>query len=172
MTLRLRNRRQTPSSLPKDWREAVPDRPQPRRRLRGGRLVPVKADPVSRKARITTGVNSKAVRGQLDGRYAFARAVSTYEREYREHVGEDCSVALADMCRSAAIHKAVFNLALARVMDAGPLDDKDEARAAYEAWRRADSDLRQVLHVLGLQKRKKELPDLHTYLQQRAKEAE
>lgn len=55
------------------------------------------------------------------------------------------SVVLADLCRSAAIHKAAFNLALARLMDSGPYDDADQARPAYEALRRADADLPRAL---------------------------
>ena len=175
MKLHLRNRAATlpaqprdKSALPRDWVDSLPNRASRRRRLRNGRLVPVKADPRSRKVRITTGVESRAIRGELDRRYAFARTVSTYEREYREHVGAD-SVVLRDLCRSAAIHKAVFNLALQRLMDSGPLDDQDRVRAAYEAWRTADRDLREVSRGLGLERREKPLPDLQAYLSEKTK---
>jgi hypothetical protein len=128
-------------------------------------LVPIKSEPVNRKVRIVTGVNSRAVRGELDQRFAFAKMISEYEREYREHLG-DCSVPMADLCRSAAIHKAVRNVALARFIQPGPFDDKDQARAAYEACRRADADLGQVLRTLGLEKREKPVPDLRDYIEQ------
>jgi hypothetical protein len=168
MTLRLRNKRQTESALSRDWRDMVPNRPQPRRRLKGGRLVPVKSDPVSRRIRITTGVDSKAVRGELDQRFGFAKAISTYTEQYRAHVASD-SVVMDDLCRSAAVHKAIRNLALAR-MNGQPFDNADQARAAYEALRRADADHRAVLAVLGIQRREKEIPDLQSYLAQKAKE--
>jgi len=167
MKLRIRDRTTVRPALPADWRASVPDRPQRPRRVKDGRLVPIKSDPVSRKVRIVTGIDSRAIRGELDQRFAFAKMISTYEREYREHVGSD-SVVLQDLCRSAAIHKAVFNLALSRLSDAGPLDGEDGARAAYEAWRRADADLRDVLRLLGLERKAKEVPDLRTYIAHKA----
>jgi hypothetical protein len=119
--------------------------------------------------RITTGAESRAIRGELDQRFAFAKRISIYEKEYREHVGSD-SVVLHDLCRSAAIHKAVFNLALARLMERGPLDDADQARAAYETWRRADADLREVARSLGLKRTEAPAPTLAEYLEQKAGE--
>jgi hypothetical protein len=124
------------------------------------------------KVAITTGVHSRSVWGALDQRFGFAKTISTYEREYREHVGEGLSVVMADYCRSAGTAKAIRNLALRRLMDAGPLDEKDETRAAYESYRKADADLREILRVLGLEKREKELPSLPEYLAAKAREKE
>lgn len=59
---------------------------------------------------------------------------------------------MADYCRSAGTAKAIRNLALARLMKTGPLDDKDEARAAYESYRKADADLRNILRTLGIER--------------------
>jgi hypothetical protein len=119
----------------------------------------------ARKVGITTGLDSRAIRGELDQRFAFARAVTAYAEEYRAHVASD-SVVMDDLCRSAAIHKAIKHLALAR-MDGQPFDNADQARAAYEALRRADADHRSILAVLGIQRREKPVPDLQDYLRQK-----
>jgi hypothetical protein len=157
------------SALPGDWRESLPDRPSRPRHRRNGRLVPVKSEPLSRKVRITTGQDSRAVRGELDLRYSFAKEIARYTAEYQEHLGDSRSVVQDDLCRSAARHKAIMNLSLYRFMSAGPLDDKDQARAAYEAFRRADADHRSVLGLLGIPRREKDVPDLHTYLAQKSR---
>jgi len=153
MKLRLRNRSKVGSTLPADWRASLPDRPQPRRRRKNGRLVPIKSDPRSRKVRIVTGTASKAVRGELDQRYSFSRVVNGYLLEYRQHVGPDRSVVLDDLCRSAAVHKTCANLSLVRLREAIARDDSDEAKAAYEVWRAADREHREVARLLGIPRR-------------------
>jgi hypothetical protein len=116
----------------------------------------------ARKVGIVTGVNSRAIRGELDQRFAFARTVSRYTKEYEAHCGDD-SVVLRDLIHSAATLKTVRNMALDRLMKRGPFDDADEALAAYRAFRVADSDLREVLRALPLKKVEKQ-EDLPTYL--------
>jgi hypothetical protein len=111
---------------------------------------------------IVTGVNSRAIRGELDRRYLFARKVSEYIKEYEAHCGEQ-SLVLTDLIHSAAVCKVVRNLALDRLMKRGPFDDADEALAAYRAFRTADSDLREVLRGLPLRKVEKQ-EDLTSYL--------
>jgi hypothetical protein len=151
-------------ALSRDWIDSLPNHPRRWRRRSGGRMEPLKRpDAAMRKpakVAIVTGVNSRAVRGELDQRFAFAKATSTYTEEYRQHVGSDRSVVMDDLCRSAARHKAIMNLALARLMERGPLDTKDNIRAAYEAFRKADADHREVIRLLGIQRREKEIPRL------------
>jgi hypothetical protein len=77
---------------------------------------------------------------------------------------------MADYCHSAGTAKAIRNLALARLLEAGPLDDKDETRAAYESYRKADADLREILRTLGVERREKPIPDLSEYLAQKARD--
>jgi hypothetical protein len=106
--------------------------------------VPVKYERSSRKQRITTGLDSKAIRGELDQRYSFARVVTGYLTEYRAHVGPDRSVVLDDLCRSAAVHKTVANMNLTRLREAITRQHPDEANEAYEVWRTADREHREV----------------------------
>jgi hypothetical protein len=84
MAIKLRQERQTAnrraarpkcSVLPALWRAAIPALPKTAKRA--GR---------SQKVGIVTGVHSRAVRGELDQRFAFAKAVSEYTEEYRAHV--------------------------------------------------------------------------------------
>ena len=161
-------RKRSASALPRDWVESLPTRSQRVRRRLNGRLIPVKR-PDARKrgpsrVAIVTGLDAKAVRGELDQRFGFAKAVSTYTREYQEQLGDRRSIAQDDYCRSAGTAKAIRNLALARLMNSGPFDNADEARAAYENYRRADADLRDVLRHIGLERREKPVPDLAAYL--------
>jgi hypothetical protein len=53
-------------------------------------------------------------------------------------------------------------------MEGGPFDNKDEARTSYENYRKADSDLRDVLRVIGLRPPPREAPDLQSYLRSKA----
>ena len=80
--------------------------------------MPIKYERLSRKQRITTGLASKAIRGELHQRYGFARVVTDYLTKYRTHVGPDRSVVLDDLCRSAAVHKTVANMNLTRLREA------------------------------------------------------
>jgi hypothetical protein len=152
------------SALPSDWVDSLPNRAQPPRRLKGGHLVPIKGEPQSRKVRIVTGAHSKAIRGELDGRYSFSRVVTGYLSEYRPHVGPDRSVVLDDLCRSAAVHKTCANLSLVRLREAIARDDSDEAKAAYEVWRAADREHREVARLLGIPRREKAVRSLSEVL--------
>src|SRR5262245_11385895 len=118
-----RRRLSTRPGLPADWVQSLPDRPQRPRRRAEGRLLPMKRpDPRRRRPHrvaIVTGLDAKAVRGELDRRFGFARAVSAFTREYQEQLGDRRSVAQDDYCRSAGTAKAIRNLALARLMDSG-----------------------------------------------------
>src|SRR5881392_307992 len=97
------------SALPRDWVQSLPDRRKRRRAdsARSGR---------PKKFGIVTGVNSRAVRGELDQRFGFARTINKYLAEYRAHAGDDRSVVMDDLAVSAARHKAIANLALNRLM--------------------------------------------------------
>jgi hypothetical protein len=117
---------------------------------------------------IVHGSDSRAVRGELDRRFAFAKATSRYTEEYRAHVGSDRTVAMDDLCISAARHKALANLAYSKLRE-GPFDSEDNIRAVYEAFRRADADHRSVLASLGIERRERPIPDLQTYLASKAK---
>ena len=115
---------------------------------------------------IVHGSDSRAVRGELDGRFAFAKATSRYMEQYRQHVGPDRTIAMDDLCISAARHKALANLAYSRLKD-GPFDSEGEIRAVYEAFRRADSDHRSVLASIGIERRERQVPELSEYLKQK-----
>lgn len=152
------------SALPKDWRDSLPDRASRPRRRSNGQLVPIKSEPHARKVRITTGMYSKAIRGDLDQRYLFGRVVSGYLAEYHQHVGEDRSVVQADLCRSAAVHKACTLMSLGRLEDALACGDSEEASAAYEAWCTADRRHHEVARLLGIPRREAPVPDLNDYI--------
>src|SRR4051812_22828559 len=123
-------------ALPREWIESLPQRPPRARRRVNGRLVVLKrpdlAKRTPKRVRIVTGLDARSVRGELDQRFGFAKAISGYTREYQAHLGPVRSVAMDDLCRSAGTAKAIRNLALARLMRGGPFDKADEARAAYE----------------------------------------
>lgn len=145
----------------------------PLRRRRNGRDVRLKnaasaANARAQKVGIVTGAGSRAVWGELDRRFSFAKAVGTYANEYRTHAGSDRPVTVDDLCVAAARHKALANLAYTELMRGGLFASDGSLRPAYDAFRKADADLRAVLSLLGLERREQQVPSLHEVLNSEA----
>lgn len=141
----------------------------PLRRRENGRLVRVKnaasaANARPKKVAIVYGGASRAIWGALDKRTVLGKAVAAFEAEFRQHAGPDRAATKDDLCVSAARHKALASIAFADLMERGLFDDKGSARPALEAFRRADSELRECLRLLGLKRRSEQVPSLDDYL--------
>ena len=110
-----------------------------------------------RKVHVVHAGGSKAILGELDGRTTLGRVVRSDEARYQEHVGPDRTAPIDDLCRSAARHRAIANLAFAELVQHGVIDPTGNPRPAYEAFRKADGDLRAVVSMLGLKRKVREV---------------
>lgn len=141
------------------------------RRREGGRLVPVRSPASARngkpkKLHITgPGTSSRAL---LHGSFHLGTRLGKAWRERCDaltaHVGGDPSEAqrvLIDQC--ARLHLLV-QFAWAEVLRAGAFE-KGEPRPAFDAFRRAAADEREVLRLLGLERKHKPLPKLSDVLE-------
>src|SRR5262245_34586770 len=112
---------------------------------------------IPKKAHVVHAGGSKAILGELDGRTTLGRVVRLDEARYQEHVGPDRTAPIDDLCRSAARHRAIANLAFADLVQHGVIDSAGSPRPTYEAFRKADGDLRAVLSMLGLKRQVREI---------------
>lgn len=154
-----------------------PDRPdrgslkRKRKRIPGSydRLVKNTASAKNAKPkslRIVTGLASKTLQqGRIDRRTILGRLEQKYITEYRAHVGE-MTVVSNDLCTLAARKKLIANIAYAKVHELGVFDGVGNLQPAFDAFRRASSDLLDVLRLLGLERKAKDVtpPDLQTYI--------
>lgn len=110
--------------------------------------------------RIVTGLASKTLhQGRIDRRTTLGRLEQKYIAEYRAHVGEMTIVA-DDLCRMAARKKLLAHIAYAKVYELGVFDGAGNLQPAFDAFRKASSDLLDVLRLLGLERRQKQVLDV------------
>jgi hypothetical protein len=142
----------------------------PRRKRANGQLARVKnpasaANGKPHKSVITGhGANSRVLkRASLHRGSALGREYAAQCEALTAHLGgapSDPERLLID--QAARIHLLV-QFAWAELLRAGAFHE-GEPRPAFDAFRRAAADQREVLRLLGIERRTKPVPDLHSYL--------
>jgi hypothetical protein len=154
------------------------ERPKRTRKRVNGRLMIVK-EPTSRtngKPRKTFisghGGNSKALlRDPLDLRSSVGRAYYAEKQALRVHVGGDPTMPQEKLIDQCARLGVLNNIAWGELMRAGMLVQGDKLVPAFEAYIKAARELRDVLRLLGIERRTKPVPSLSEYLEGRNTEA-
>ena len=124
----------------------------------------------SRKVNVVHGGKSQMLlTAPLDRRTSFGRAYAQQLRALELHVGDNLTAPqarLVDQAARLALLGAVAWNELAR----GPFMKDGGAVPAMDVYMRATQQEREVLRVLGLERRLKDMPDLKTYLATQDKE--
>lgn len=122
----------------------------------------------SRKVTVLHAGKSRALwEATLDGRSKVGKAVAAEDAVLRAHVGLGAlSRPLETLCHQAARLKVIGAIAWHRLETEGVFLG-GEPHPALSAFREAARDEREVLRLLGLERRAKELPTLAEYLRQK-----
>jgi hypothetical protein len=144
------------------------------RQKRDGRLIPVKNSASSRNARPKKIVVAHAGGAQVlmhsafDMRSGVGKAYQARVDELVAHLGGADLVSAPQ--RTLIDHAARLRLLALLAWDElsrGGAFHNGEPRPAFDAYRRASADEREVLRTLGIERRAKPVPDLDTYLRGR-----
>jgi hypothetical protein len=177
MRLRPNSQTGTTKSSLKDWRDSIPNAPQRRRKLRDGHKVPIKnpASAANGKAKavvIRHGGESTALRlGRFDLRSSLGKQYRSRVEALVAHLGgaDAVSVPLRSLVDQAARLHLLVGIAWTELSKTGAFL-KGEPTPALHAFLRLIGEERSVLVTLGLERKAREVPDLQTYLEQKAKE--
>lgn len=131
-------------------------RPQRRRQRRNGRLVPVKHRPYARPAVrfISHGGSRALLREALDRRTSAGKAYAVRLNALAAHLGGHAALSVPQQAlidQAARLHLLGL-FAWAELTRAG-LFAKGLPRPAFDVYRRAAADEREVLRLLGLERR-------------------
>ena len=162
--------------------ELVPDakvrKARPRRR-EGGRLVPVRnaASATNAKARKITinghgGTGRTLLHGGLHRGSRVGRAYLARYTALVAHVGGAPSEVQRALCDQAARLHLLANLAYAELLRVGAFKPSGDVRAAFDAYRKAASDERDVLKMLGIKAEPAPVPSLADFLASREAESQ
>ena len=178
MRLRLRSKKASigkqasyASSLSKDWRDSIPNRPSRPRRRANGRLVPVK-NPASRTnalgrsvIRVKHAGESRTLRlGRFDLRRTEGRKYRAVVTALTQHLGgpEEITEPQRQLIDQAARLAIISGLAWDQ-LERGAFR-KGESVPALQTYKSVIADIRSILSMLGLERRAKAIPNLHDYL--------
>jgi len=100
----------------------------------------------------------------LDRRSQVYKIITERIKELREHIGTDITYPLSRVLEQAARLSILVDTAWAAVNRDGVLH-RGEATSAAEAFRKLAAEERQVLAVLGLERRERQVPRLKDVLQ-------
>lgn len=103
-------------------------------------------------------------RGILDLRSRSGKAYRATCEALTLHLGGELSAPQKALVDQAARLRLMTQFAWAELGRTGPFKKTGELVAAYDAYRRAAADEREVLRLLGIERRVKELPSLQDYL--------
>jgi hypothetical protein len=118
------------------------------------------------------GALSKALRvGVPDKRSVFGKLHASLVQGYRKHLGDNLSLPQEKLCDQAARLNLLTAIAWGELHKGG-MFKQGGISAAFETFIKASRDEREVLRLLGLERRPKEVPDLQTYLRQKQREKE
>jgi len=122
------------------------------------------------------GTGSKALmRASLDLRSTVGREYFRRLGELRAHVGGDPSVPEARLLDQAARLGLLVDIAWSALIQARTVlksSSKNGLHPAFEAFRKAATDERAVLQMLGIKRRAKDVPTVQEYIRQKQKEKE
>jgi hypothetical protein len=117
---------------------------------------------------ITHGLGSQALlRDPLDLRTAVGKAYHAHKAMLRSHVGGDPTPPQEKLIDQAARLAVLSDVAWSELARIGRLIKGDALHPAFEAFLKATREQRDVLRLLGLDRRKKDVPSLHDYLRQK-----
>lgn len=155
-----------------------PTRPKRQRTRRNGRYELVKRPDSAKNAQpakvfLWHGLGSSFLRGQRpDMRSAVGRAVAGRQAAYIAHLGGDPSVPQQRLTNHAARFGIVADALWAR-LNANPQTFEPDALAGMlDAFVRISREEREVLKLLGLERKARDIPTLQDYLRQKAAEKE
>lgn len=153
-----------------------PGRPYRSRQLKDGRRVPLKrpdarANAMPRRVFPVHGGAAKVLRhGVLDARSALGRGFFAETTALRSHIGGEPTLPEVRLIEQAGRLHLIGAMAWAELLAAGRLIGKTGAHPAVDVLVRVMREQRAVLELLGLKRRPKDVPDLTTYLAQKAAE--
>jgi len=117
------------------------------------------------------GLRSKALlRDPLDLRTNVGKTYHAHKLALRAHIGGDPSVPEEKLIDQAARLAVLADIAWGGLMRRCTLLKNGGLHPLFEAYIKATRDQRAVLLTLGIDRRAKDVPDLQTYLRQKAQE--
>jgi hypothetical protein len=108
----------------------------------------------------------------FDMRSAVGKAYRACIVELTAHLGGDPTAPQRILLDQAARLSLLCSLASAELARLGAFERSGELRPAFDGYRKAAADLRDVLKMLGLERKEKAVPTLEQYLSERAEEEE
>lgn len=119
-----------------------------------------------KKIRITHALKSRAIlRDPLDQRTVAGKLYRAHAAALTSDLGGDLSIAMATLVDQASRLHLIAKLGWNELARTGLFDRKTgEAKPAYELYLKTTRDERDVLRLLGLERRARPMPSLQTYL--------
>jgi hypothetical protein len=149
-----------------------------KRRRKDGRDVPVKnaasaTNARARKIAITGhgGSSRTLLHGGLHLGSRVGRAYLARCSALVAHVGGQPSEVQRALIDQAARLHLLANMAYGELLRVGAFKKSGDVRAAFDAYRKAASDERDVLRLIGIERRAAPVPSLQDYLEQRGEQA-
>lgn len=169
MRLRRYRKSKAQSALPKDWVDSLPDRSSRPRRRANGRLVPIKNTASRENAKAVLTVkhagNSRTLRlGRFDLRRTEGRKYRAVVTALTQHLGgPDVLTEPQRQLIDQAARLAIISGLAWDQLDRGAFR-KREPVPALNTYKSVIADIRSILSMLGLERRAKDVPDLHDYI--------
>lgn len=113
---------------------------------------------------VTHGGDSNVLRNPLDGRSPAGKAYKRFCQAMQAHLGGDLSFPEEKLIDQAARFSLLVDIAWRELLDGGVFKKNGELSTAFEAFFKATRNQREVLNLLGLKRREKEIEDLASYL--------
>jgi len=117
------------------------------------------------------GGGSALMRAAFDGRSRLGKQHRAHVEALRAHLGGEPSVPQVALIDQAAKLRLLAQIAWGELMQSGAFR-RGESRPAFDAFRRAAADEREVLRLLGLERRAGEIPDVAAEIARQRREEE
>jgi len=158
------------------WRDSIPNKPTRPRRLANGKYVPVRNTASRANGRGKTVIvkhagDSHALRlGRLDMRSDMGKMFQSRVQLLTQHLGgpSELTVPQSTLVEHCARLYLLRRAAWDEVMRSGAYRD-GVPRPAVDSYRRVAGDEVEVLKLLGIERRVKQVPDLDSYLRSKTK---
>lgn len=110
------------------------------------------------------GKSQALMRDPLDLRTRVGKAYAAHKQALAAHVGMEPTLPQQALIDQAARLSLLARIAWRELIDKGCFTQNGELRPAYDAFRNAIRDEREVLRLLGIERRQKTVPTLDEYL--------
>ena len=152
-------------------------RPKLKRRRRNGRLVPIKCSASARNAKpkvkfLTHGGYRSLLRDPLDKRSRVAKAYAAQAQEYRQHLAGNVSVVQEKLIDRMTRFGLIADWAWGELIKSGYLTRRDKINPALEPLFKACREERAIQILLGIERKRKPVPDLKQYIEGKAQEVQ